>query len=118
MVWKKIIAFVIALALIASALALPRVSHVLNQQSGDLIWNSNEVYVFISVAQYGYSSSYLGFPIEVVREIFPYGASDPDKKHYYTVVLHITPEAIRRFTKEISRSLLVYARSYLLQARQ
>jgi hypothetical protein len=98
MPWKRITAFVIALALIVSALALPRVSHLLNQESGNLIWNSNEAYVFISVAQYGYSSSYLGFLIEIVREIFPFGASAPDKKHYYTVVLHITPEAIQRYS--------------------
>jgi hypothetical protein len=36
-----------------------------------------------------YSSSYLGFLVEIVREVFPFGASAPDKKHYYTVVLHI-----------------------------
>jgi hypothetical protein len=50
----------------------------------------------MSVTQYGYSSSYLGFLVEIVREVFPFGASAPDKKHYYTVVLHITPEAIQR----------------------
>jgi hypothetical protein len=66
-------------------------------KNDDLIWNSNEAYVFISVAQYGYSSSYLDFLIEIVKEIFPFGASAPDKKHYYTVVLHITPEANERY---------------------
>jgi hypothetical protein len=78
MPWKRITAFVIVLALIVSALALPRVSHVLNQESGDLIRNSNEAYVFISVAQYGYNFSYLGFLIDIVKEIFPFGASAPD----------------------------------------
>jgi hypothetical protein len=98
MFWKRIIAFVIALALIVSAVTLPKVYHMLNRQNGDLIWSSSEAYVFVLVAQYGYSSSYLGFLIEVVREIFPFGASAPDKKHYYTVVLHITPEAIQRYS--------------------
>jgi hypothetical protein len=98
MIWNRIIAIVVALALIVSALALPRVSHVLNQEYGELLWNSNEAYVFVSVTQYGYSFSYLGFLVEIVRDVFPFGASAPDKKHYYTVVLHITPDAIRRYS--------------------
>jgi hypothetical protein len=50
------------------------------------------------VAQYGYNFSYLGFLIEIVKEIFPFGASAPDNKHYYTVVLHITSEATQPYS--------------------
>lgn len=98
MTWKTIVASVIVLAVTLSGLTLPKVYHVVNRQNGDLIWNSNDAYVFISVAQYGYRSSYLGFLIEIVKEIFPFGASAPTKKHFHVVVLHITPEAIQHYS--------------------
>src|ERR1700732_145552 len=98
MTWKRMAVVVIVLAVALSALTLPKVCHVLNQENGTLLWNSNEAYVFMSVTQYGYKSSYLGFLGEIVREIFPFGASAPDNRHFYVAVLHITPEETRHYS--------------------
>jgi hypothetical protein len=92
------IAVVIVLGLAVSALVWPRVYYVEKGAVGDVIWNSTEAYVFIKVYQYGHTFSYLGYVGEVVREIFPFGASQPEKKRNYAIVLHITPEAIQRYS--------------------
>src|ERR1035438_6807085 len=96
--WDRMIAVVIVLGLAVSALVWPRVYYVEKGAVGDVIWNSTEAYVFIKVYQYGHTFSYLGYVGEVVREIFPFGASQPEKKRNYAIVLHITPEAIQRYS--------------------
>jgi hypothetical protein len=95
---RKIIVAVIVLGLAVSAVARPRVYYVIDKNRGDLVWNSSDAYVFIGVFESGYSFSYLGYLGESVREIFPFGASGPEKKHYYAVVLRITPETVQRYT--------------------
>ncbi|MFZ0277185.1 MAG: hypothetical protein WA254_04130 [Candidatus Sulfotelmatobacter sp.] len=95
---RKIIVAVIVLGLAVSALAWLRVYYVIDKSGGDLVWNSSDAYVFIGVVESGHTFSYLGFLGELVRELFPFGASEPEKKHYYAVVLHITQEAVQRYT--------------------
>ncbi|MGC2169845.1 MAG: hypothetical protein WA623_00505 [Candidatus Sulfotelmatobacter sp.] len=95
---RKISVAVIVLVLAVSALAWLPVYYVIDRTSGDLVWNSSDAYVFIGVFESGYTFSYLGYLGEMVREIFPFGASEPEKKHYYTVVLRITPETVQRYT--------------------
>jgi hypothetical protein len=86
------------LVLAVSALAWLRVYYVIDRFNGDLVWNSSDAYVFIGVVESGYTFSYSGYLGEVVREIFPFGASSPEEKHYYAVVLRITPETVQRYT--------------------
>jgi hypothetical protein len=98
MVWKRRIALLVVLALVISTLALVRLHYVRSGAVGDLIWNSDEAYVFLSVYQYGNTFSCLGVVGEMVKEGFPFGASPPKNKHYYATVLHITPGSVEHFT--------------------
>jgi hypothetical protein len=97
MVWKKMIILVIVLAIIVSALALLRVYRVREGAVGAIIWNSHEAYLFVDTFQYGYNLSYLGYLGEVFKEIFPFGATSPEKKHFRMMVVHISAEANDRF---------------------
>ena len=106
---RKIIVAVIVLGLAASALVWLRVYYVIDRSNGHLVWNSSDAYVFIGVVESGYTFSYLGYLGEVVREIFPFGASSPEKKHYYAVVLHITSETVQRYSFDNFQSGNVFA---------
>jgi hypothetical protein len=97
MVWKKMIILVIVLAIIVSALALLRVYRVREGAVGALLWNSHEVYLFVNTFQYGYNLSYLGYLGEIFKEIFPFGASPPEKEHSRMTVVHISAEANDRY---------------------
>jgi hypothetical protein len=98
MAWKKSITVAVLLGVAILALARLRVYYTRDGAVGDLVWNSNESYIFVKVFQYGYDLSYLGYLGEIVKDFFPFGASPPDGKHYYGVVLHITPEAIQHYS--------------------
>jgi hypothetical protein len=89
---------VLVLGLAVSALAWLHVYYVMDRFHGNLVWNSSDAYVFVGVVESGHTFSYLGYLGEMVREIFPFGASEPEEKHYYEVVLHIAPETIQRYT--------------------
>lgn len=95
---RKIIVAVSVMVLAVLALAWLRVYYVIDKIQGDLVWNSSDAYVFIGVFESGFTSNYLGYLGELVRETFPFGASGPEAKHYYAVVLHITPETVQRYT--------------------
>ena len=97
MVWKRIIAGFVVLTLVVSVLAVLKVHYVRDELNGSLLWNAQEAYLFLGVAQFGYTFSYLGLIREWFMELFPFGASPPKNKHYYMVVLRITPDNIARY---------------------
>ena len=91
------------LAVIALAVALPaflKVYYLRNDGGGEVFWNANEAYVFESVVQRGYPMSYWGYLGEMIRELFPFGASSPKDNHYFVVVLRVTPESVQRYTTD------------------
>jgi hypothetical protein len=96
MACKRMIIPIVVLAVTVSALAWLRVYYVRDGAVGVLLWNSNEAYLFVNTFQSGYNFSYLGYLGEIVREIFPFGASSPQKEHFCMIVLHITPETTER----------------------
>jgi hypothetical protein len=65
---KEILSIVPLLALLA--LTTLKIYFVQSSTGGSLIWNANEAYLFIPVAQQGYRMSCLGYLVEFVREIF------------------------------------------------
>jgi hypothetical protein len=98
MVWKRTIVVLLALALVLSVLAMLKTYYVRSGATGELVWASDEAYIFGGEFQYGYSSSWLGFLAGLVREIFPFGAPSPEKKHFRVTVLHITPDATQSYS--------------------
>jgi hypothetical protein len=92
---KEILSIVALLTLLA--LATLKIHFVQSSTGGSLIWNANEAYVFIPVAQRGYRMSCIGYIVEFIREIVPFGASPADDKHSYSEVLRITPDAVQRY---------------------
>jgi len=93
MVSKRMGIVVIMAAVIVSTLASLRTYHVREGATGTLLWNSHEAYLFVNTFQYGYNLSYLGYLGEVVKGIFPFGATSPEKKHFRMIVVHISAEA-------------------------
>ncbi len=89
------------LAVLAIALALSlvlRVHTVRTDAGGELFWNSDNVYFFIGMVDRGYNFSYLGYVVEIIREIYPLGASGPEVSHCSMLVLHVTPNSIQQYT--------------------
>jgi hypothetical protein len=97
MLWRRIIAALVVLALVVSVLAVLKVHYVRDELNGSLLWNAQEAYLFLGVVEYGYTFSYLGLIGEWFKELFPFGASPPNGKHYYLAVLRITPDNIARY---------------------
>lgn len=97
MVWKRMIVLVVVLAVAVTILTRLRVHYVKSGAVANLLWNSDEAYIFVNDFRSGYNFSYLGYLSEVVREVFPFGASPPERKHFCMIVLHITPAATERY---------------------
>lgn len=97
MIRKRIIAIFVSLVAVLVLALLPGY-YVRDGAAGYLIWNSTEAYLFVGVFQYGYTFSHLRYIGEIVREIFPFGASSPQNKHAYTVILHITPDTLQSYS--------------------
>lgn len=90
-----LIVLVVAVILAASL----HVYMVRGYGSGYLLWNQNEVYLFVPVAYFGYRMTYLGFVRAMIEAAF-LGVAQPNKKHFSLVVLRITPTAIQRYTAD------------------
>jgi len=50
MVWKRVIAAFVVLALVMSVLAMLKVHYVRDELNGSLLWNAQEAYLFLGVA--------------------------------------------------------------------
>jgi hypothetical protein len=96
--WRRIIVALAVVALIVSLLTVLRVHYVRDELNGSLLWNAQEAYLFLGVAEFGYTFSYLGLLREWLMELLPFGASQPNNKHYYMVVLRVTPDNIARYS--------------------
>jgi hypothetical protein len=98
MIWKKMIIVMLVLAAPVSVLAWLRVYTVWDGATGTVVWNSTRAYVFINTYQYGYTFNYLGYLGELIQEILPFGASSPEREHFYARVFYITPSGIERYS--------------------
>lgn len=67
--------------------------------SGDLLWNSDEAYLFAGCARLGYRISYLEYPIEVVRERLRV-VRQADDKRSSTIVIRITPSVVHTYNAD------------------
>ena len=94
---KRFWVAITAVAILVLLLSM-RVYYVRTDSGGELFWNADNAYFFIAMADRGYRFSYLGYLVELVREIFPFGASAPSDKHFSVLVLQVTPSAVQRYS--------------------
>lgn len=65
---------------------------------GDVIWNSGQAYVFMTVVHRGYRMNCLRLVAEfLLRSFIPFGASVQDNKSSSVIVLRIAPGNLQRF---------------------
>ena len=72
---------------------------MLRDCSGDLVWNSNEAYLFFGCGTLGYRISYLAYPFELIKEHLG-AAPQPDNTKLETIVIQIKPSAVIRYAQE------------------
>ena len=76
--------------------------YIIRDDSGaDLLWSSNEAYLFTGVARRGFRISYLEYPWVVLKELL-YGVRQPDDQRTSLTVLHITVSGVERHVVEAS----------------
>lgn len=97
---RKVIRAAIVAAALVGLLLFSDVYYIQDQAWGDLFWNAESAYVFIGIDSRGSPYSLLGFAVEVVREMFPFGASAPRDRHSSVVVLRITPDSVQRYSQD------------------
>jgi hypothetical protein len=94
------IGLVVMLIAIGFASIYLHVYYLANAAGGELWWSAGETYLFIDVTSRGYRMSCVQYLEEVVMEYF--GAPRlPSKNRFSVVVLHITPQAVGRYTQQI-----------------
>jgi hypothetical protein len=74
--------------------------YMIREDSGaDLLWNSNEAYLFVNVARRGFRINYLEYPWVVLKELL-YGVRGPDDQRTSLTVLHIRASGVERHVVE------------------
>ena len=97
---KKLIAFLtVAGALVA--LGCWHGYYIRDGAVGQLFWNRDQAYVFLNVGRFGARISYLGYPLEVVRECL-HGVRPPDARAYHVTVLAVSPERVQSYVANIN----------------
>ncbi|MGC1106367.1 MAG: hypothetical protein WA876_07500 [Candidatus Acidiferrales bacterium] len=69
-----------------------------NESGGWLLWNTEDVYIFIDVRVDGFRPTYLGFVGQEIKGMFPFGGPTPDEQHLSVLVLHVTRDAVQQDT--------------------
>ena len=94
---KKTNAVVIAglFALAIAAGVWSKIYYVREDNSGCILWNTNEAYLFMNVHPRGYHFTYLEYPLVVVKEYFN-APPFPNDQSVSVVVLRVTPSAVER----------------------
>lgn len=96
---KKKALYIICAAAIIIILALPlKLYYVRTQSWGWLFWNDQTAFIFIGEDDQGYRFSYLGYGLERIRDIFPFGGSAPGAHHGSVTVVRITPNSVKSYS--------------------
>ena len=90
-VFAVVVCVIGAVAILASC----QVYYAREDDSGTLLWNADEAYLFMSVARRGYHCSYLRYPLVISEEYF-YAPPSPSDQHVSLTVIRITPSSIDR----------------------
>lgn len=97
---KRIAVTILIVLVVAVVLAtFLHVYMVRGYGAGYLLWNQNEAYLFVPVADFGYRMTYLGFLRELIKAAF-LGVAQPNEQHFSLVVLRVTPTSVQRYTAD------------------
>jgi hypothetical protein len=92
---KKIVVLLVFLAILIVAFA--PLYYVQDGSGANLIWSSDQAYVFVTVIHRGYRMNCLRYVAEFLMELVPFGASAPDDKSSSSIVFRIAPGNLQRF---------------------
>jgi hypothetical protein len=93
---RTYIAIAVAIMLILT-LSL-KLYYVRSQSWGWLFWNNQTAFVFIGEDDQGYRFSCLGYGLERIRDVFPFGGSAPVAHHASATVLQATPNSVKSYS--------------------
>jgi hypothetical protein len=97
---KKLTGILIAVVALVALLLSLKVYIIRTDSRGALLWNADNAYFFIGMADRGYRFSYLRYLAEELRESLPFGASSPSDNHFSALVLHVTPDSVQRYSTD------------------
>ncbi len=96
---KAIIVAAILLGAMVAAASL-KLYFIHDDDGDDLVWNSNEAYLFMGVARRGYRISYMEYPWALLKQLL-YGVRLPDDERTSVTVVHITASGVERHVAEM-----------------
>jgi hypothetical protein len=89
------------LVIAAAVLVLGKIYIIRDDSGGDLLWNSNEAYLFMDVRRRGFEMRYLEYPWVMLQEFF-YGVRGINDQRTSVTVIHITASGVERHVVEAS----------------
>lgn len=100
---KTKIAITILLIILAGvgAATVLRIYLIREDSGGDVLWNSNEAYLFIGVSRRGVHKSYLEYPWMIFKE-YVGGVAIPDNEHGSVTVIHVVPSGVEQHIVEVA----------------
>jgi hypothetical protein len=96
---KVIIVATILLGAVVAA-ASRKLYFIHDDDGDDLVWNSNEAYLFMGVARRGYRISYMEYPWATLKQLL-YGVRLPDDQRSSVTVVHLTAYGVDRHVVEM-----------------
>jgi len=92
--WAAGVAYLFTLLVVLSLFF--HIYYIDSSADEDLLWNPNEVYLFMHGEHRGYHVSYLGYSAEIAKSFFGV-MDDSDDTKPYTVIIRITRSGVERF---------------------
>jgi hypothetical protein len=85
----------VAIAIAAVALLL-NLHFIRTDSGGEIVWSSQDAYIFISVVRRGFSVNVFAYPFVLLRE-YVGGVPLPDVELRNFTVIHVTPSKVERY---------------------
>jgi hypothetical protein len=93
---KWITVVVMCIVAVAAVYAYPyRLYYLRDDNSGVMVWNADQAYLFMKVARRGYHMSYAEYPWGILSEWLG-GVPLPNDQRVFLIVIHVTPSGVER----------------------
>lgn len=91
---------IVLLAVAIVAAATLKVYFIRNDSAGQLLWNSDEAYLFISAVPRGFHMRYLGYPWVMLSEAL-YAPPSPDDERISVTAIRVTQSSVESHVVEV-----------------